>query len=78
MTRTLEVVFDGEVLRPAAPLDLPPNRRYLITIQEVARGDVGDAWDVLEALTGTVDAPADWSKQHDHYLYGTPKRSESE
>lgn len=33
----------------------------------------GDAWDVLEALTGTIEAPPDWSAEHDHYLYGTPK-----
>lgn len=33
-----------------------------------------DVWDVLEACVGTVDAPADWSAEHDHYLYGTPKR----
>ena len=33
----------------------------------------GNAWDVLEALTGTIEAPSDWSSQHNHYLYGTPK-----
>jgi len=24
-------------------------------------------------LTGTVEAPEDWSAEHDHYLYGTLK-----
>jgi len=33
----------------------------------------GNAWDVLEALTATIEAPSDWSSQHNHYLYGTPK-----
>ena len=33
----------------------------------------GNAWDVLETLTGTIEAPSDWSSQHDFYLYGTPK-----
>ena len=47
---------------------------------EDAQGDpqaqepLGDAWDVLKRLAGTVEAPADWSLEHDHYLYGTPKR----
>ncbi len=36
------------------------------------------AWDVLESLTGTVEAPADWSAEHDHYLYGAPKRQETD
>ncbi|PKO21393.1 MAG: hypothetical protein CVU38_15035, partial [Chloroflexi bacterium HGW-Chloroflexi-1] len=30
--------------------------------------------DLLETLAGTVDAPNDWAAEHDHYLYGTPKR----
>ena len=33
----------------------------------------GNAWDVLESLIGKVEGPEDWSEQHDHYLYGTPK-----
>ena len=33
-----------------------------------------DAWDVLESMTGTIEAPSDWSINHDHYLYGIPKR----
>lgn len=33
----------------------------------------GNAWDVLEALIGTIDAPKDWSSEHNHYLYGAPK-----
>ncbi len=77
---TISVIFDGQVLRPETPLDLEPNTRYLVTIQSDSTGDAGDgaggdAWSVLERFAGTVDAPADWSEEHDHYLYGTPKRS---
>ena len=32
-----------------------------------------NAWDVLESIMGTVEAPPDWSINHDHYLYGTAK-----
>ena len=35
-----------------------------------------DAFAVLEALTGSIEAPEDWAAEHDHYLYGTPKRGE--
>lgn len=34
----------------------------------------GDALAVLEDLIGTVEAPSDWAAEHDHYLYGSPKR----
>lgn len=75
MSQTLTAFFDGDVLRPDWPLDLKPNTRYVITIEPVEQSlAAGDAWDVLEAMTGTVAAPIDWSSEHDHYLYGTPKR----
>ncbi len=76
MNKRVTVVFEGGVLRPDVPLDLAPNTRYVITIQELKEtSSSGDAWDVLEAIAGTVDAPEDWSSEHDHYLYGTPKKA---
>lgn len=76
MNNKVIVVFDGEVLRPDLPLDLAPNTSYLVTIQELQEPPPSiDVWDVLEALTGTVDAPQDWSSEHDHHLYGTPKQA---
>ena len=35
------------------------------------------AWALLRSMTGTLEGPADWSQELDHYLYGTPKRGES-
>ncbi len=69
---TITVLYDGQVLRPEGPLDLEPNVRYVVTIQP--EPIFRDAWDVLEHYAGAVDAPDDWSIEHDHYLYGTPKR----
>ena len=75
MTRTLTAVFDGEVLRPDGTLDLKPNARYRVTVEdEIEMAEEQSAWDVLEQLAGTVNAPADWAAEHDHYLYGSPKR----
>ena len=39
--------------------------------------DGSRAWAVLRSMTGTLEGPADWSQELDHYLYGTPKRGES-
>jgi hypothetical protein len=42
--------------------------------QQVESGVVlpaGGLWDFLEQSAGTVEMPADWSSEHDHYLYGT-------
>lgn len=77
MTRTVVVVFDGYVLRPEASLDLEPNVKYQVTIEPLENASSGaqsNAWDTLAGLAGSIEAPADWSSEHDHYLYGTPKR----
>jgi hypothetical protein len=74
MSRTATVFFDGTVFRPEKPLEIEPNRRYLITVEEVPTAEkTEDAWSVLEQLAGTVEAPVDWAAQHDHYINGTPK-----
>jgi len=73
MSELLSVTFDGAVLTPDQPLKLVPHKRYLITIIPEEVPTVANAWDLLENLTGTVEAPEDWSAEHDHYLYGTLK-----
>lgn len=78
MSQTVTAIYDGQVLRPEEPVDLEPNQRYRLTIEpDVSNDGVGDAWDTLERLASTIDAPSDWSVEHNHYLYGTPKRQQS-
>jgi hypothetical protein len=33
----------------------------------------GSVFDILWNMRGSIKMPADWSSQHDHYLYGMPK-----
>jgi hypothetical protein len=59
--------------------DLPdPLQQQVLTFIQTLRQPPSptdfNAWDILESLTGTVEAPADWSSEHDHYLYGTAKQ----
>lgn len=78
MSQTVTVVFDGAVVRPEQPLDLQADTRYIVTIGSVDEvGESPDAWDVLDSLSGTIEAPHDWAMEHEHYLYGTPKRGEN-
>jgi hypothetical protein len=81
MNETVTVTFDGLTLHPDSPLSLEPNKRYRIKIISEEKSQTTpqeNAWDILERLAGTVDAPEDWSIQHDYYLYGTPKRNLSD
>ena len=59
--------------------DLPdPLQQQVLTFIQTLRKQQSpinpNAWDILESLTGSIEAPADWSSEHDHYLYGTPKQ----
>jgi hypothetical protein len=76
MSITVDMVYDGEVLRPDKPLDLTPHVHYSVTIGDAidVQTERGDAWAVLQSLIGTVDGPIDWSTEHDHYIYGSAKR----
>ncbi len=75
MGKTLTAVFDGDVLRPDSPVDLKPHTRYMITVEKELGMESPTAWEVLEGLTGMLEGPKDWAAEHDHYLYGSPKRS---
>ena len=69
MRKTATVFFDGMVLRPEGPLEMEPNRRYVITFAEVQPTTKAEnAWDVLERLAGTIEAPPDWAENHDHSI----------
>ena len=52
--------------------------KFVTTLRQQYLQLSGDAWNVLESLTGTIEAPVDWSSEHDHYLYGTLKHQEPE
>ena len=73
-TKILHAIFDGEVLKPEETVDLEPNVRYLVTIERKEAITEQNLWDVLSDFTGTVEGPEDWSEEHDHYLYGVPRR----
>ncbi|WP_448574435.1 hypothetical protein [Trichothermofontia sp.] len=63
----------------ALPTDLQQQvLTFAINLRQHHQQPPVDAWDVLESLTGTLEAPSDWSAEHDHYLYGTPKYQETD
>ncbi len=72
--------FDGKVIVPEHPVDLPIGRAFVVHIEtfrnsnsEPANGPLsGLQW--LAAHAVEDELPSDLSAQHDHYLYGTAKR----
>ena len=71
MKYTLTAHFDGRVLVPDQPVQLPVGQPLRVHIEPVEARFA----DLIRLAADLPDAPPDLSVQHDHYLYGTPKRS---
>ena len=74
MVKTIEAVFDGEVLRPDDRLDLEPNTRVRVTIETEERNlhQAGSFLRVARSLK--LDGPPDWAANLESYLYGGEER----
>ena len=73
-TRESDVTFDGEVLRPDEPLDLEPNKTYRVRIEPAdSKPEPENSLHRILQLARDLELP-DLAEQHDHYLYGTPKK----
>ena len=81
----LKAHFDGKVLVPDEPVNLPKDCALEVRVQRVqpakpapklAPGETPlmRLLKVLKELPDNPDWPPDGAAQHDHYLYGLPKR----
>lgn len=80
----LKAHFDGKVLVPDEPVNLPVDCVLEVRVQPVpAKEQIGVSPDerplmklvkALEEFPDDPDWPSDGAAQHDHYLYGLPKR----
>ncbi|MBX7106512.1 MAG: antitoxin family protein [Gemmataceae bacterium] len=73
MSETIEVKFDGHVLIPNAPVDLPRDRTLRIRV-EVVEGESPRFAEFLDFATDLPDAPADLAAQHDRHEFESPKQ----
>ena len=72
MIKRVDAIFDGDVLRPAEPLEIAPNTRVRLTIDlpEEDSDSPGSFLDTAQELN--LDGPEDWSENIDSYLYRGP------
>jgi hypothetical protein len=66
-------IKNGQILLDE-PVTLPEGAQ--VNIEVIENGEPQPTiWDKQLALAGTVEGlPPDMAENHDHYLYGTPKR----
>jgi predicted DNA-binding antitoxin AbrB/MazE fold protein len=68
MTLTIDAIYDGQVFRPAKPVDLKPNTPVTISVIYAGGEQSASFLDVAQSLQ--LDGPPDWSQNLDDYLYG--------
>ena len=73
MTQTIRAHFDGKVIIPDEPVQLPVGQSLRLHLELVEAPPPAFA-DLLRFAVDLPDAPPDLAAQHDHYLYGSPKR----
>lgn len=82
MTKKVRAVFDGKVFFPEEPVELEVNGHYVLNIEPVKKEEQidnieSDAVFDLASLAVKTAIP-DLATEHDHYLYGTPKRESND
>jgi predicted DNA-binding antitoxin AbrB/MazE fold protein len=70
MSKTIEAVYDGQVLRPEEPLELQPNTRVRITIEASRKASPNSQSFLRTARALNLEGPPDWSARIEEYLYG--------
>jgi predicted DNA-binding antitoxin AbrB/MazE fold protein len=76
MSITVEAIYENGVLKPAQPLPLREHEKVQVTVEPTRQSLAERIAAHARALPQeTLDRlPADGASQHDHYIYGTPKR----
>lgn len=75
----VHAVYENGVFRPTQPIELPENSQVDLVIQKLP-GDssttapLAKIAAIAAAFRENQDLPTDLAQQHDHYLYGTPKK----
>ena len=76
MTTTLTATYDGRALIPTEPLDLPKGATLRLSVEMPASGTrpLQSLAELVQSLPASSGPLTDGAAQHDHYLYGGPRK----
>ena len=70
MTKTLNAIFDGKVLRLEEPVGLEPDTRVRVTIETIETLKPKEGSFLRTAQSLKLEGPSDWAGRFEDYLYG--------
>lgn len=73
---TVHAVYEGKTFRLKHPLDLKPGQEVELIVKELEPVETDPLFDIASLAVETE--VADLAVEHDHYLYGTPKRGKKD
>jgi predicted DNA-binding antitoxin AbrB/MazE fold protein len=75
---TIHAIYENGVFRPIGAVQLPDRSEVELTIQASrspsAHPELARLLEITEQFGDNAASPTDRAAQHDHYLFGTPKR----
>lgn len=74
---TIHAIYENGVFRPTDHVELPENSEVELTIHPqlpVPAAPLRRLAEIAAKFPQNPDLPEDLAAQHDHYLYGTPKK----
>jgi hypothetical protein len=72
--KTLIAHFDGKVLIPDEPVELPLDCALRVRVEPMENTSTLQSLVEVARRFPVTEGPKDGAAQHDHYLYGLPKR----
>ncbi len=74
MTRTIQAVYEKGLLRPLERIEELADQVLVKVTVEVEQERLSEKDPILEVIGICCGGPEDGAEQHDHYIYGSPKR----
>lgn len=78
MTTAVKAIYENGVFKPKEPVQLEEHAEVEVLIPTPPPPPDPDdptGWKAIDKLIGCIkDSPPDVAENHDHYLYGWPKR----
>ena len=75
---TITAIYENGVFRPVKPVEIPDNSEVEISVLSTkpcgVKSTLAELAEIAYRYPENPDAPSDGAAQHDHYLYGAPKR----
>ena len=76
--QAIHAIYENGIFRPIDPVELPDRCKVEITVRSqsagIAQRTLARLAEIGRQFPANPDLPTDLAAQHDHYLYGLPKR----